>query len=360
MIIPPKSQSYALDPEIQKEILILRHDKVSCNVPLTVPILERDYFYDDDLSDDGPLNPNEYESDDKSIRKFYFNIVHHEPLYILIGSTATLKEKTVALCQKMRMSKKIKRLEDEVKYNKIEKNLQNKIFPTNIIQNSIQPTIPCNFHPDVNSFQKTLIYDFLKNLSLCFKKHNYGDITKELAFILSTYSHAGYQILRRFLPLPCDSVLYDNFGNSVKLIKEALTDMNQIETMLNFINYPKRQDQIRICLAVDAISFKLFSDCQKEDHLCEEDENPNNCENSNNFENLNDCENFNHENQLKPNDNSEYSTDFSFESYSCSNENEEELPLLCDSSKNDAIDLMLKILRSKHAFRANFFVPGKM
>ncbi|OHS95494.1 hypothetical protein TRFO_38418 [Tritrichomonas foetus] len=235
----------------------------------------------------------------------------------------------------MRTCKKMTNLEVDLKYSHFADFFHNDSKSQqqqNLIVPNTKPSYQICYHLEANQFHQSVMNDLLTNFTSRFTNHHFNDIIKQLAFILSTYSHAGYNILRYFLPFPCDNTIFTNFGSQVKMIKEALTDVTKIEKMLDYLQYTKSLEKIRICLAIDAISFKTFSEEKDLDVKSSDQQTCNQPEETKKKKNIPQSE--------------ETSTDIEF---LCSSDNqieidEENISLLNNSESNDIIDYMIEIL----------------
>lgn len=157
-----------------------------------------------------------------------------------------------------RRALEVKRLKKKVKTLKFSfehKRSNIRVMPSN--NGSENPGAP--FDAASRDTSDNQILDELNSLAK--KKPNtrrYSEMLYRFAYVFFTLSPRAYKYVRKRIPLPAKSSLYEHFAVQIENIKGDITNIALCHRMVEAFVGVVREQPVICCLAVDAFAFRLF------------------------------------------------------------------------------------------------------
>ena len=108
--------------------------------------------------------------------------------------------------------------------------------------------------------------DIFANLQLIPPKRRYTMLTKTFSYCIYIKSKDAYNFIRQVIPLPCETILKETFGDQIEMIEKQLTDLKYTDQIIQEQSNYIDDDKIDVVLSVDAFSTTvLMSDKKDED-----------------------------------------------------------------------------------------------
>ena len=101
---------------------------------------------------------------------------------------------------------------------------------------------------------KIIRNDLFANMQLIPVRRRYTMLTKIFSYCLYVKSKDAYNFMRLGIPLPCETILRETFGNQINIIEEQLTDINKLNGIIEEQSQFISEEKVETVLSIDAFS----------------------------------------------------------------------------------------------------------